>query len=76
MLLFGAIDPASIPTGPGLGMTHWPLTTTFSIQPMKNGNPWAKMRKNDVAPPRTVIPKLVSVELMDSTGFIGYMASY
>ena len=58
-----------------LGTTQLPLTTTFSMQPTKKGSPWAKMRKKEVAPPRTVIPKLVSVELMDSTGLMGYMAS-
>ncbi len=57
MLLFFYIDPASI-TAPEI--THWSLMTTFSIQQMNNGNPRARKLKNEVAPPRKVIPKLVT----------------
>ena len=57
---FFSINPTSIT---GLGITHLPLMTTFSIEQIINGNPRSRMRKNEVAPPRTVIPKLVTSQV-------------
>lgn len=56
-----------------LQLTHWPLITIFSVQPMNTGGPCAKCRRLVTVPPTKVVGKLVQLLLPPSLKLIGYI---